>query len=198
MCLFILFGLAAGPAVAQGSATETPFHLPAPEGWTTETLSFPLDFAPELGYEGLEDLRFSPGMFRETKADFWSYAFVWWVPESTQFDVDRLQADLETYFRGLAEGVAKARDFDPGEPEYDVQLESVQPPDPNHVQWQGTVRIFDAFTTRKPIRLQVRIDLVPCSPQGHVAALFQFSPQPRRHNIWQIMDSIRQGFRCQR
>jgi hypothetical protein len=40
-----------------------PFYMPVPDGWRTETIPFPLDFAPELKYEGVEELRFSPWMF---------------------------------------------------------------------------------------------------------------------------------------
>ena len=42
------------PILAQDApAPELPFHLPTPEGWRTETIPFPLGFAPELEYEGL-------------------------------------------------------------------------------------------------------------------------------------------------
>jgi len=197
--LFILFILCltmVAPLAAQ-ETVEVPFYLPTPEGWRTETIPFPLDFAPELEYEGLEELRFSPGMFLENQIDFWSYAFVWWVPEETHFDAGRLQADLESYFRGLTTAVAEAREFDPGEPGYEVRLEWVETPAPNHAQWQGTVLTFDAFATRRPVRLGVRIDIIPCPSQGRMAALFGLSPQPMRHRIWEVMDAMRQGFRCE-
>ena len=196
LILFILSLTIAAPGAAQESV-ELPFYLPTPEGWRTETIPFPLGFAPELDYEGLEELRFSPGMFKEIKVDFWSYAFIWWVPEETHFDTERLQTDLESYFRGLTTAVAEARDFDPGEPDFDVQLESVESSAPGHDQWEGTVLAYDVFTTHKPIRLKTRIDIVPCPSQGHVAVFFQFSPQPRRSRIWEVMDDMRQGFRCE-
>lgn len=191
LCLTVVSSSAAQEPV------DVPFYLPTPEGWRTETITFPLDFAPELEYEGLEELRFSPGMFAEMKIDFWSYAFVWWVPKETHFDADRLQTDLESYFRGLTTAVAEAREFDPGEPDHDVQLAAIDSPTPDLVQWHGTALTFDAFATRKPLRLLVRIDIVPCPSQGHVAAFFQLSPQPRRHKIWEVMDNMRKGFRCE-
>ena len=52
------------PATSCGQElAEIPFSMPTPEGWRTETIPFPLEFAPELEYEGLEELRFAPGMF---------------------------------------------------------------------------------------------------------------------------------------
>lgn len=198
----IVFGLlmsllVGGPGVAQ-EAVEVPFHLPTPNGWRTETLPFPLDFAPELEYEGLEELRFSPGMFKEMKVDFWSYAFVWWVREGTSFSTQRLEEDLETYFRGLTAGVAEARELNPGKTEFAVELELVESDSPGHQKWKGTAHTFDIFTTQRSIRLNVRIDIQQCPEQKHLAAFFQLSPQPVRNQIWEVMAGLRQGFRCER
>jgi len=189
--------VAAGPGTAQ-ETLEVPFYLPTPEGWRTETLPFPLEFAPELEYEGLEELRFSPGMFQEGSVDFWSYAFVWWVPEGTRLEIERLQTDLEHYFRGLTTAVAETREFDPGAPVFDVQLEPTESSTPDHPQWAGTAATYDVFVTRKPIRLNVRIDIVPCPSQSRVAAIFQLSPQPHDNSIWEVLDNLRQEFRCER
>jgi hypothetical protein len=189
--------LAATPGSTQ-SSVEVSFHLPVPRGWRTETLTFPLTFAPELEYEGLEELRFSPGMFQEKGVDFWSYAFVWWVPLATEFSTERLENDLEIYFNGLTDGVAKAREFDPGAPDFDARLEPVESDLPDPRQWEGKVRTFDVFTTRRPISLNIRIDLLECADQGHTAVFFQLSPQPRRNPIWKVLDEMRQGFRCER
>ena len=188
----------AGLPLSAQESIEVPFYLGTPEGWRTETIPFPLDFAPELEYEGLEELRFSPGMFSEQSIDFWSYAFVWWVPEGTSFGTERLENDLEAYYRGLTEGVAKINELDPGDPEFAVQLKPVESASLEHAQWKGSVRTFDVFTTRKPIRLGIRIDILQCPEQERVAAFFQLSPQPERHKIWKVMDDLRRGFRCER
>jgi hypothetical protein len=185
------------PGVAQESI-HIPFLLPIPDGWRTETIPFPLEFAPELAYEGLEELRFAPGMFIEDSDDFWSYAFVWWVPGDTEFDSGRVAKDLEAYFRGLTDSVAEAREFDPGQPEFEVRLAPVESNTAEPVQWEGTIRTFDAFTTRKLVRLRVRVVVFHCHDQDHLAALFQLSPQPSTHKIWDVMDDMRRKFRCQR
>lgn len=195
LVLLLLCAAVAAPSTAQ-DPVEVPFFLPTPEGWRTETIPFPLEFAPDLEYEGLEELRFAPGMFQEGSSDFWSYAFVWWVPEGTGFETERLQKDLERYFQGLTTAVAEARDFDPGEPDYDVQLELTESSTLDHPQWEGTAATYDVFVTRKPIQLDVRMDIIPCPLQGHVAAIFQLSPQPRDHSIWEVLESLHRDFRC--
>ena len=197
LTLLLTLGIVASPGSAQEIA-EVPFHLPTPKGWRTETLLFPLDFAPELEYEGLEELRFSPGMFAEMKVDYWSYAFVWWVPEDTSFSTQRLENDLEIYFRGLTEQVSRIREFDAGDPEHVTELTEVADGDAGLDSWEGSIRTYDVFAARKAIRLLVRIDIRHCEEQGYLAAIVQLSPQPRRHGIWKVMDDIHQGFRCKK
>ncbi len=54
----------------------------APSDWRPEVIPFPLGFAPDLGLEGVEELRFAPGMFDAKAADYFSYCFVdsrYWV-----------------------------------------------------------------------------------------------------------------------
>jgi len=196
LVLLLTWGVVATPGAAQ-EAIEVPFHLSTPKGWRTETIPFPLDFAPELEYEGLEELRFSPGMFKEMEVDYWSYVFVWWVPEDTSFSTQRLENDLETYFKGLTDGVSRIRGFDAGDPEHVAELKEVAVRSPGLGSWEGSIHTFDVFATRKPIRLGLRIDIRHCQEQGHLAAFFQLSPQPVRHKIWEIMGNLHQDFRCE-
>jgi hypothetical protein len=62
---------AAAPSVAP--AWETP------EGWRTETIPFPLEFAPALAYRGVEELRFPKAFLVPGDDWYFSYAFVWHV-----------------------------------------------------------------------------------------------------------------------
>lgn len=177
-------------------APEVPFFMPTPEGWRTETIPFPLGFAPELAYEGLEEIRFAPGMFEEGAEDFWSYAFVWWVPSATSFDAETLSKDLENYFRGLSQAVAQGRGFDTGEAVFAASIEA-QAADEGSQRFAGRVQTLDAFATRRPIELDVRIEIWACEGQERRVAFFSLSPQPPSHAIWQTLHSLREGFRCE-
>ena len=48
------------PALEEGK--DIP--LEAPEGWKGETISLPPGFAPGMKLQGLEKIRFAPGMFK--------------------------------------------------------------------------------------------------------------------------------------
>ncbi len=194
LLVLVLLASAAGPASGQEPGT-LPFTLPTPEGWRTETLPFPLSFAPELEYTGLEELRFSPGMFDAESEQFWTYAFVWWIPLGTELKPAKLAADLEAYFRGLARAVAASQEFDPGELTVSARAEALPSADaagPFHLE----VEAYDAFVTRGPVRLGGRVEVVRCSAQQRQAVVFEFSPQPESHGVWSTLGSIREGFRC--
>lgn len=182
---------------ASGEEAEVPFSLPMPEGWRGETITFPLEFAPELAYEGLEELRFSPGMFDPEAEDFWSYGFIWWVPLTTTLDAETLGKDLEAYFRGLSKAVSASRGHDPGELELRADLKA-QPSEDGSERFGGTVLGYDAFATQAPVTLNVQIVTRRCEAEEHLVVFFELSPQPESHAVWQTLKGIREGFRCAR
>lgn len=188
-----VLALAGLSAMAENKA-PAPFSLPTPEGWRTETIPFPLGFAPELDYTGLEELRFAPGMFSAGAEDYWTYAFVWWIPIDTDPGIERLQTDLEAYFFGLTRVVARGNGFDPGNPTYEARLNAVDESESGRLR--GRVLTFDAFAARKPVELNARIENVRCEEQGRRALIFLLSPQSEGHAVWRSLETIRDGFRC--
>ena len=202
LLLWILVALPTGGQEAPVAA----FFMPTPEGWRTETIPFPLGFAPELAYEGLEEIRFAPGMFQEGSEDFWSYAFVWWLPIATPLDAETLSTDLESYFRGLTLAVSEANGFDPGEAIFEAAIRPVASErdesgsdgsSTDGRRFSGEVRTFDAFATRKPVELNARIEIWACQPHQRQVVFFEFSPQPPSHAIWNVLHGIREDFRCE-
>ncbi len=180
------------------AAEELPFELPIPDGWRTETIPFPLGFAPELEYEGLEELRFAPGMFDAEAEDFWTYAFVWWITADAVPGPDVLAADLVTYFDGLVRAVAEGGEFDPGDVAATVRLAPAPAPFDHgeSVEYLGTATTVDAFVTHEPVTLNVRVRWVRCPDDDRLAVIFEFSPQPHGHHVWRDLIAIRDGFRC--
>lgn len=189
----VIFLLVLSPCGATADEPSgVPFDLPVPEGWRTETIPFPLEFAPELDYEGLEELRFAPGMFEAGSEDFWSYAFVWWLALGTELDAETLASDLEAYFRGLARAVAESNGFDLGDATFAARLQG------DGRTFHGEAETLDAFVTRKPVLLNVHVEIRRCEDEKRLAVFFELSPQPDSHAIWETLAQIRQGFRCRK
>ena len=47
------------------------------EGWTKETIPFPLSVSPGVEVSGVDQLRLPANMFNKNEQDYWSYLFIW-------------------------------------------------------------------------------------------------------------------------
>ena len=162
LLLFFLVVLSCGP-----TPSRSPFSLVLPAGWSTEHIPFPISFAPTLPYSGTENAYFSPGWGSADSAEYWSYAFLWWLNGSVAFDTASLRADLFTYYDGLVRSNIQRRA---------IPYSSVSPTSVFlDSSLSGTVSFFD-YLGHKPILLNCRLRLVHCG--GHTALLANLSPQP--------------------
>ncbi|MCH9034286.1 MAG: hypothetical protein IID42_07255 [Planctomycetes bacterium] len=82
-----------------------------PPDWRFERIDFPLPFAPELKYDGFEELRFAPGMFNAKSDTYFTYIFAMKLTSKAVLDAPGLKSLLETYFRGLCKAVSEGTDF---------------------------------------------------------------------------------------
>jgi hypothetical protein len=198
LLLFITLAFATD-ALAQTAPPkpEIPFVMPIPEGWRTETIPFPLGFAPELPYKGLEELRFSPGMFKPGSEDFWTYAFVFWLEGEVPWTAERLNSDLKTYLEGLSRAVeAKNEKFDPKAATVTARLKETKASKDGPQHFEGKVEAYDPFKTHQRQTLNMRGNVFRCPAQGRTVVFFQISPQLETHKVWQTLKQIRDGFRC--
>ena len=178
---------AVAPAAPKG---EVPW--PVPEGWNHETIPFPLDFAPQLPYRGVEELRFAPGWAKPDQPGYWSYAFVWWLTEKPAFDAPTMEATLTTYFRGLSEAVGREKyTIDPGLFHAELIADSTS-------HWlTGRIFSMDAFTTGLPLTLNAEIELRECAKAKRYAVIFLLSPRDKADPIWQELQATSGALECE-
>jgi hypothetical protein len=176
------------------------FVWPVPEGWKHETIPFPLEFAPELPYQGVEELRFAPGMFKPDQPDFWSYAFVWWLDGRPALGAAELSASLERYFAGLCVSVAKEKGqtVDPSRISASLRVVNSSPRKLGHkvASFTGIVESYDPFATGKPIVLNVEAWVWDCDRSGKRAVMVLASPQPQSAAVWTSLRKRRDEFAC--
>lgn len=185
---------AKAPPVAAAVAPSAPPTWVVPEGWRTETIPFPLEFAPGLPYRGIEELRFPKGFFEAGDDWYFSYAFIWYVLAPGPADADALERDLVAYFQGLAVAVGGAGRADIAAHAFSAALEG----DLAAGEVRGTVSAFDAFKTQQPVRLGVRVRAVPCSAAHERAYVFIASPRPAGDGaaVWAELERVAAAFRC--
>jgi hypothetical protein len=192
----------AEPEREEAPAPAASFEWTKPEGWKTETIPFPLEFAPEIRLQGVEELRFAPGMFKPDQPGYWSYAFAWWLDGEPALGQAELEQSLLAYFQGLttAVGKEKGRKIDPGRFRVTVRPSSGAPAKEGHnVQaFSGTAELYDAFATGKPISLNMEIWVWDCPVAGKRVALVLASPRPTSEPIWKDLAQRRDELLCHR
>lgn len=208
---------ASAPAPPDSAAATASFDprrdWPAPTGWKSETLPFPLDFAPDLTHRGVEELRFAPGMFDATAPGYWSYAFVWWLEDRAPQDAAAFSRELTDYFRGLLVLVARERakappagapaplPFDAAAIACTLRAEAEPPKSPEPPGWQrftGEATIFDAFGDNRRLSLHLTLaqrDFPAAgSAPGHRAILVLASPADPAQPIWRQLEQVARSF----
>src|SRR4051812_41200275 len=71
--------------------------------WKGERIELPPSFAPAMALQGIEEIRFAPGMFNPKSDSFFTYALVFSVPKTQELTPEVIKRELLAYYRGLAE-----------------------------------------------------------------------------------------------
>ena len=158
---------------------------PIPAGWGHETIPFPLDFAPELKHQGVEELRFMPGFFDPASPNRWSYAFAWQLEDSVPVDADALAQAFTTYFKGLCGSVASGKPFKLDPARYACHLRAIAP-----ARYEGEADLYDCFRTGGPITLRLKLRR---STDGH-RLLVLASPHAFTEAPWPALEACADAF----
>lgn len=186
-------------ALGAAARAEAPaFRWAVPPGWRQETIPFPLGFAPELKYRGIEEIRFSPDFFDPGADSYWTYALAWWLEGEPKLDRAALEADLPRYFAGLCKAVGGQKyRFDPARFRAKLEPTAKRKVRGHSAQaLQGTVDTYDPFATGKPLTLNLEILTWDCPASGHRVALIAASPKPRSAEVWKALAERQAAFSC--
>ena len=169
----------------------------APAQWRAEVIPFPLPFAPGLKLEGVEELRFAPGMFEPSSETYFTYTFIWWLKGQPQLGPVELERHLLQYFRGLYAAVSKKDEKDVSS--FSVRIKQAQSSASTELSkehYQGSVSWTDPFTTEEKIALNLKLWRWYCRDEDRSAVFFALSPKPYAHANWKIMGGQKAG-QCQ-
>ena len=171
--------------------------LPAPDNWRRESFDFPLTFAPSIGLEGSEQVRFAPGWGNFAADRGFSYVFLWDVKEvaGPSLTVNGLEFALRIYFDGLMETAAAARTVDARGAPTNVDFHPMREVEGWSASHAGTIHTWNAFGKGEPLALEVEVTRRPC-PGGRAQVLFAVSKAKRNHPVWAELRKVRQGASC--
>lgn len=155
--------------------------------WGQEIIHFPLHFAKEIKYEGVEDIRFAKGWSTIDSPEFWTYAFVWDINITKAPTEQQLEKDMQYYFDGLMKIVNKDASFVvPKTSALFLKQES----NLSVTKFIGKINVYDAFNTKKMINLYVSVAHYYCKQKKRSMLLFRFSPKEFKHSVWTKLNNI--------
>ena len=171
--------------------------IPAPDDWRKQSRAFPLEFAPTIGLEGHEHVRFAPGFARFDSEEAFSYVILWDVKavEGPALTLTGLRFAITSYFDGLMAGVANARQAQyTGTPSHIVfhPLRAVRGWDEAHA---GDLYTWNAFADGEPVQLQVEMTRRAC-PDDRRQVFLAISRAKRTHPVWISLRAARDRTSC--
>ena len=146
--------------------------------WKKEIFTFPIRFAKEIDYKGIEEAHFPKGWSSKESPNFWSYVFVWDVEGNKVNSVKEIEADLKTYFDGLM-----------GLPNTITQFAKNESTT-NKISYVGKVSFFDNLRTKEDISLNVRVQKQNCKENNKSIIVFRFSPKGFNHEVWNTIEKV--------
>lgn len=173
------------------------YNFPVPQGWTTERIPFPIEFATQIPYTGFEDLRFASGWEFTSSEEHWTYAFLWWLEGKPQIDENVLQNNLKDYYTGLV-GRNITKRMIPANKQVPIvaSIKKTEPSENDIETYSGTINILDYLDVTYPaISLHCLIHRKSCN--ARTALIFEISPKPSDHKVWQQLNKLNKDFECE-
>lgn len=181
VCLLAI-NMMANVTMAQQHPVKITFDTP--KGWGGETITLPPGFARNMSLKGIEEIRFAPGMFKADQEDFFSYALVFWLPESKPLDQKTMHAELLKYYQGLAAAVGKGKNLKIDTKAFKLDLKPVEK---KKGEYTATLQWVEPFATGKAqtLRFELKAADVPGMKASYLS--MAVSPQPADHAIWKSL-----------
>jgi hypothetical protein len=179
-------------ALSEAAVAEEPIRveIETPKGWRTETLSLPTGFAKDMKLTGFEEVRFAPGMFRPAAEDFFTYCFVFCLPNQTPPNQKTLTEELLKYYRGLAVVVTRGSGVDVKPDSFTLKFTSVKD---SKTKSRAVMTWVEPFATRKPQTLNLEIEMVVDSSIKGCLLKIAVSPKPHEGAVWKPLRELLKG-----
>ena len=153
--------------------------------WGKEIIQVPFWFAPKIGYKGQEDIRFAKGWEDINSDGFWVLVFAWDINLTTKPTAQFFEDNLKLYFDGLMKVVNE--DSTITIPKTKASFSEKEKLKEGVTTFSGTVETYDAFTTKKMLKLNVTIESYYCKESKQYIPLFKFAPRGFKHKAWEML-----------
>ncbi|TWT60642.1 hypothetical protein [Rubinisphaera italica] len=196
----VILAILSGMNTVLADDLELAKNITVPAGWKGEQIPLPPSFAKEMQFKGIEEARFSPGMFQEKSNTFFSYFFVFKIDPGSELTQKNIERELLMYYQGLSRTIFNSRKKEFDTSPFTCKLTKVIPSDSQNIYPQGLteysakVKWTEPFVTQKSQILNLIIQAWTDKTTGHGYLFVCVSPQDFKANIWQTMRDIRGKF----
>ena len=167
-----------------------PYDLMVPPGWGVERFTLPPDFAPQITYKGIEDVRFAPGWGEIKSEEHWSYSFLWWLGGTPKIDAEILQSNLKAYYTGLvARNIISRNIPDNKIVPITAVIKKIKTALNDLQTYSGTISMLD-YHTQELMVLNCLVHVKDSKTKNRTAIYFEVSPRPFSHPVWQTLNEI--------
>lgn len=175
-----------GSLFSFGQKTEDKNLIQLDSTWGKEAFPFPINFAQNINYTGIAEVRFPPkGWINPKDTFFWSYTYVWSINYNEKITAKQLESDLVKYFDGL-NSVTETNNLEQKASAKIVKTKSKK----TTTFFTGKVATYDHFATNKRFVLNVKIESNYCKKTQKTVILFKFSPKEYTHEVWKTLHKI--------
>lgn len=179
-----------------GKAWIAPYDLDVPKGWDVERFLIPITFAPAIPYNGVEDIRFTPGWGKKETGEYWSYAFLWYLDNKPAFNSKIIEKNLVAYYTGLFTINTDKSKIDTARLMPVTASIKKRSTDKGDLKtFQGSVNMMD-YMTKQPLRINLVIHIKSCEGQKKIFVFHEVSPKPFTDNVWISLNQLWLNFKC--
>lgn len=185
----LILGFLFNALLTFGQETENIHFLKADSTWVKEIINFPLSFAPDIPFEGYEDIRFSPDWSKKDSSGFWSYVFAWKINGTINPTEPMLEYYIQSYFDGLM--TIGSNSFDENNIQGTTAVFMKREALDSISGFRGKVATYDIRYTNKPLNFNVIVEVHSFEKEKKTIILFRLSPKGLDDAIWDKLKEVK-------
>ncbi|HEV8287084.1 MAG TPA: hypothetical protein VGQ09_22390 [Chitinophagaceae bacterium] len=195
-CLLVFEASGQDKEKFDGKKWEAPYTLEIPKSWDVERFLIPIAFASTIPYNGIEDIRFTPGWGKKETNEYWTYAFLWFLDGRPKFNSKIIEKNLKAYYTGLTNINIDKKQIDTTKlTQVTVSIQKRSSYQGDLKTFEGTVSMID-YMTRKPIIVNLIVHIKFCEGQNKTFVFHEISPKPYTDLIWDDLNRLWANFKC--